>query len=206
MAQKRSFQRPKPSRNLRKVYVIATEGERTETLYFQCFQGNPYRQNINVKLLPTRKGRSSPKSVLKRLQTYAKDAQIQPGDELWLVIDVPEWTPADLQAVCQVCQKAGYSLAASNPSFELWLLLHQDNPRTPSTVRECEGELTRLLGKPYDKSNYDPHRLLPKVDSAIAHAKRLHTDEAEPWPSSVGTHVYKLVAKLIARPTPNSSP
>jgi hypothetical protein len=116
---KRSFRRPPPNRNLRKVYVIATEGKCTEPLYFQCFQGNP---------------------------------------------------------------------------------------RTPSTVSECERELTRLLGKPYDKSNYDPHRLLPKVDHAIAHAQRLHTDDAEPWPPSVGTQVYKLVAHLIASPTPATSP
>jgi hypothetical protein len=203
---KRSFRRPPPNRNLRKVYVIATEGKCTEPLYFQCFQGNPYRQNLSIKLLPARKGQSAPKSVLKRLQEYAKKSGLKPQDELWLVIDVPEWTTADLQAVYQACQKEGYSLAASNPSFELWLLLHQENPRTPSTVSECERELTRLLGKPYDKSNYDPHRLLPKVDHAIAHAQRLHTDDAEPWPPSVGTQVYKLVAHLIASPTPATSP
>lgn len=203
---KRSFHRPPPNRNLRKVYVVATEGESTETLYFQYFKGNPYRQNLTIKLLPTRKGQSAPKSVLKRLQEYAKKASLKPQDELWVVIDVPEWTIADLQVVYQACQQEGYCLAASNPSFELWLLLHQANPRTPSTVSQCETELSRLLGKPYDKSNYDPRRLLPEVDSAIAHAQRLHTDPAEPWPQQVGTHVYRLVAKLTASPSSATSP
>ena len=177
---KRSFHRPSPSRNLRKVYVVATEGECTEPLYFQCFQGNPYRQNLNIKLLPQ--------------------------DELWLVIDVPEWTIADLQVVYQACQQEGYCLAASNPSFELWLLLHQANPRTPSTVSQCETELSRLFEKPYNKSNYDPHRLLPEIDSAIANARRLHTDPAEPWPQQVGTHVYRLVSQLTASPSPVTLP
>ena len=203
---KRSFHRPSPSRNLRKVYVVATEGECTEPLYFQCFQGNPYRQNLTIKLLPTRKGQSAPKSVLKRLQEYAKKASLKPQDELWLVIDVPEWTIADLQVVYQACQQEGYCLAASNPSFELWLLLHQANPRTPSTVSQCETELSRLFEKPYNKSNYDPHRLLPEIDSAIANARRLHTDPAEPWPQQVGTHVYRLVSQLTASPSPVTLP
>lgn len=178
--------------------MIATEGEKTEIIYFQCFQGNPYRQNITVKLLPTRKGDSAPKRVLKRLQKYAKQARLKPDDELWLIIDVPEWPLADLQTVYQACQQEGYFLGASNPSFELWLLLHQRNPRTPPTEGQCEAELTRLLKKPYDKSNYDPRLLLPHVDDAISHARRLHTDSTEPWPQQVGTHVYCLVAKLTA--------
>ena len=196
MARPRSFQRPRPTRNPRKVYVIATEGAQTEAIYFQCFQGNPYRQNITVKLLPTRKGDSAPRRVLKRLQDHAKQARLRPEDELWLIIDVPEWTTADLQAVHEACQREGYALGASNPSFELWLLLHQSNPPAPPTVSQCSAALTRLLGKPYDKSNYDPHTLLPRVADAIAHAQRLHTDPAEPWPQQVGTHVYRLVAKL----------
>lgn len=196
MAKKDSFQRPRPRRNLRKVYVIATEGKKTEVIYFQCFQGNTYRQNITVKLLPTRKGGSAPKRVLKRLQNYAKQARLEADDELWLIIDAPEWPTVDLHTVYQACQKEGYFLGASNPSFELWLLLHQQNPRTPPTASQCEAELTRLLKKPYDKSHYDPKLLLPYVGDAISHAQRLHTDPNEPWPQQVGTHVYCLVTKL----------
>jgi hypothetical protein len=198
MAKQRSFQRPRPTRSPRKVYVIATEGEKTEKVYFECFQDGLCRKNIQVKILATRKGQSAPKSVLKRLQNYASEARLRPSDELWLIIDVPEWSTTDLQAVYDACQKAGYYLGASNPSFELWLLLHQNNPRTPATVNQCEKALTRLLGKPYDKSDYDPQPLLPYVDDAIAHAQRLHTDYNEPWPQQVGTHVYRLVAQLIA--------
>ncbi|MDC0834608.1 RloB family protein [Geitlerinema sp. CS-897] len=196
---KRSFSRPKPSRDLRKVYFIATEGEKTEAIYFDCFKGNPYRQNVIVRVLPTRKGRSSPTSVLNRLQEKIKKTQLKPGDELWLIVDVPEWEKSELQQVYQVCQKQGYFLGASNPSFELWLLLHQRNPRTPATVKECESELTRLLGKRYEKSNYDAQKLLAYVKEAIAHGKRLHTDEQEFCPQQVGTHVYRLVEKLIVK-------
>jgi hypothetical protein len=198
---KRSFSRSRPSRFRRKRYVIATEGECTEAIYFDCFKANPYRQNITVEVLPTRKGQSAPKRVLKRLQDYAKAKgdKLEPQDELWVIIDVPEWEAADLQQVAQICRTEGYSLGASNPSFELWLLLHQASPPTPPTVKACQTELNRLLGRPYDKADYDPRPLLSHLKDAIAHGRRLQVEPDEPWPQQVGTHVYRLAEKLESR-------
>jgi hypothetical protein len=67
------------------------------------------------------------------------------------------------------------------------------------------GQVTWLSDQP----NLTTARLIITVIEeplAIAHAQRLHTDDAEPWPPSVGTQVYKLVAHLIASPTPATSP
>jgi hypothetical protein len=183
--QRRSFNRPLPKRDLEKIYIIATEGEKTD-----------YRKKIHIKVLPTRKGSSSPQAVVKRLKEYANEASLKAKDELWVVIDVPEWTEEQLQSVFDTCLKEKYFLAASYPSFEIWLVLHQENPKTPSDVISCECELTRILGKKYEKGDYDPTKLLPYVRDAIRHGKRLHTDQAEKWPRSVGSHVYLLVSKL----------
>ncbi len=71
-----------------------------------------------------------------------------------------------------------------------------------ATIYGANTELSQLLGKSYDKSNYDLHRLLLEIDSAIAHARGLYTDPAEPWPHQVGTYVYQL----IASPSPATSP
>ena len=191
---KRSLKRPSPKRELEKVYVVATEGEKTEKIYFEFFNGVEYRKKIQVKVLPTKKGKSSPKAVIKRLQDYAQKTRLKPKDEFWVVIDDDERPKEQLQAVANECkQKDNYFLAISNPCFELWLILHQENPKTPDNVHLCEQELTRLLGQKYNKSDYDLRKLIPHIETAIRHAKRLDTEEI---PSSVGTRVYLLVEKL----------
>lgn len=188
------------------LFMIATEGEKTEKIYFECFNTATYRQQIKVKVLATKKGNSSPSSVLARLKRYAQDEDLQPQDQLWLVIDVPEWPPATLQQVYQACQAQGYHCAASYPSFELWLVLHQPNPPAPPTVAACITELSRLLGKPYQKNNYDADQLLRQVQSALNAARHLetrnHTDSPpNPWPQHPGTQVHRLVSELL-----NSAP
>jgi len=200
MIRSRSQSKRSPaSRKPQKIYVIATEGEKTERIYFNhdCFKGKIYRKNI----LHTENGQSSPKSVLKRLKDHAKKKTLNPKtDELWLIIDVDRWSHNDLLAVRSACNREGYSLGISNPSFELWLLLHQDNPTNPLTTQACVTELRRLLGGPYDKSNYDPSRLLPHVEQAISHAQRLDDDcnsRGDSWPAGTRTQVYQLVDKLI---------
>lgn len=194
--QKRSFNRPLPKRDLEKIYVIATEGKKTEKIYFDVFNGEKYRKNIQVKVLPTGKGSSSPLAVFKRLKEYASKVSLKKKDELWVVIDVPEWTEEQLQFVFDQCLKEKYFLAASYPSFEIWLVLHQQKLKKLSNVADCKRELTRILGKEYEKGDYDPTKLLEYVENAIRHAKDLHTDQKEKWPISVGSHVYLLVSKL----------
>lgn len=197
MSSKRFNRRP-PLREPRKLFVIATEGKETEQIYFSIFNGDEYRKNVHVQILPTRKGESSPQSVLKRLQQYASAKGVRPGDELWVVVDVDRWGEQALNALCQTCQQAGYDVAISNPCFELWLILHQENPHTPAIAKECEQEMKRLLGR-YDKAEYDTKKLMPHIETAIRHAHRLDQQPHEPWPRDTGTHVYRLVTKLIQK-------
>jgi hypothetical protein len=192
----RTFKRPPPTRDRRKVYVVATEGKKTEEIYFEIFNGDPFRQNVRVKVLPTGKGDSSPTGVINRLNNYVHQYGLTATDELWLVIDTDSWGEDKLQAIHHECQRKGYSLAVSNPCFELWLVLHQQNPRRPPTLKECERELTRLLGA-YQKSSYDTKKLIPNIRRAIEYARSMHEEPSELWPGRTGTHVYILVEKLI---------
>ncbi|MCG8353390.1 MAG: RloB family protein [Chloroflexales bacterium] len=178
------------------MFVIATEGKETEKIYFSVFKGNEYRKNVRV--LSTRKGESSPKYVLKRLHENARKESIRQGDELWIVVDVDSWGTQALDALCEECARSGYSVAVSNPCFELWLALHQENPRTPLETKGCEKELERLLGR-YDKTEYDVSKLIPHIQLAIEHACRLDCAPDDAWPRETGTRVYRLVAKLIEK-------
>lgn len=192
------YQRKHNVRETKKKYIIATEGEKTEDIYFSKFKEQNFRKNVFIKILPTKKdGDSAPEKVLKRVKKYAKDNLIdEKRDECWLVIDYDSWGDKKLNVIHKECQKSSYHLAVSNPCFELWLNLHQDNPKTPSKCSDCENELNKLLLGNYSKNDFDVDKLLKKLDKAIAKAKQLHKNKAEPFPKQVGTHVYLLVEKL----------
>lgn len=191
------FKRNKPVRKRRRVYVIAAEGEQTEEIYFSAFRGDKYRKNIHIEVLSSKKGHSSPQNVLRRLREYIKHYGLEKEDEAWLVIDVDNWGEEILADICQGCQKPGFYTAISNPCFELWLMLHQEKPKRVLHERECRIELEKLLGE-YKKSKYNAQKLLSHVNLAIQHAEQMDRESNGPWPQGTGSHVYKLVRKIIS--------
>lgn len=79
------FQRRHSFRDPKKFFIIATEGECTEQIYFEAIK--PARDAaIQLKVLPARKGQSHPNHVLARLRKYEREAGAGPRDELWLVV------------------------------------------------------------------------------------------------------------------------
>ncbi len=172
------------------LYVIATEGEVTEKIYFI---GAFRRKNIRMPILATKKGDSSPDKVLKRLNKYKNEYAASPN-ELWLVIDRDNWDKNTLRAIEKECKAKGFNLAISNPCFELWLLLHQKKPKQPLMASECEKELKKLI-KGYKKSKFNIDYIEKNISLAIEHAKVL--DNGKNIQGAPSTKVYKLVEKLI---------
>lgn len=172
------------------LYVIATEGEVTEKIYFSGVFG---RKNIRMPVLNTKKGNSSPDRVLKRLNQYRRENNASPN-ELWLVIDRDSWKQETLEKIAKECRAKGYNLLISNPCFELWLLLHQEKPKNPSLGKDCEKELKKLIPD-YTKSKYKLCDIRDNLEFAIKNAKRLDKNIDIQDPPS--TKVYKLVEKLI---------
>lgn len=131
------------------------------------------------------------------MKAYDRDAGSGPQDELWLVVDRDSWTEADLDDVVQaLASMPKYHLALSNPCFELWLVLH----RRESSGRSCtqlEAILKHELGA-YRKNRYDVDALKSTLSDAIARAEQMDTRPKDPWPRRDGTHVYRLVRKLVA--------
>jgi hypothetical protein len=198
MAKPARYERKHAVREVRKKYIIATEGEKTEKIYFEKFAEQNYRKNIFIQILPSKSdGDNSPEKVLERINKFARDKIFdKERDECWLVIDFDSWTVKKLSRIYQKCENNNYNLAVSNPCFELWLNLHQDNPKTPQKCSDCLKELKKLLGN-YSKNNFDVDKLIENVEKAISKAEQLQKNETEALPTETGTHVYKLVVKLI---------
>jgi len=186
-----------------RLVVIATEGAETEPQYFRMrmFRG----KRVQVVTLPTSRshgerghGHSSPRAVLDRLGEFRRDSDLHKDDELWLVIDVDNWTKEMLSSVTQACEQRGYGAAVSNPSFELWLFLHHSDIDTgrQHTSRTLESDLRRLLGS-FNKSRLRDADFSGYVHDAIARAKALDGSSQERWPAKTGTHVYRLVESIL---------
>mgnify|MGYP000818567382 FL=1 len=95
------------------------------------------------------------------------------GDSIWCVFDRDDNSNEVLLRAKQSAQKEGYHLAYSNPSFELWFLLHFVNQQTE--VEDCQA-LIRLLKQPNRIPDYEKNRdcfdvLKPLQATAIQRAK-----------------------------------
>jgi len=194
MKKRRNFRRPSASRSYRKLFVIATEGDKTEPQYFDLFSSQT--TTVTVKCLRSR-GQSSPPEVLKRMKEYIEDKGLKRTDEAWLVVDKDQWLDDQLIKLHDWSMtQTNYWLAVSNPKFEIWLLMHFEDATGAATSRECSEKLSRYLPG-YDKGRIDKSKLKPGITTAINRAKQKDQPPCTDWPRSSGTTVYRLVEKLM---------
>lgn len=116
------------------------------------------------------------------------------------MIDVDSQRSYTLIDVCRDAQQINVHLAISNPCFEFWLCLHiaeaSDVVTHATNCHTLEKRLRELLGS-YNKARIESGRFRPHIEPAIQRARAFHINLEEQWPSSSGTHVYKLVERLI---------
>jgi hypothetical protein len=196
----RSFKRTSGYRDA-KLIVIATEGENTEPVYFGGLIEEYHHPSIHVEILERSVTASAPAHVQRELDKFNREYRLVDGDELWMVVDRDRWTEAHLASVAQRCIQKSYNLAVSNPCFELWLLLHIEDPSLaniqPLSCTQISDRIREILGT-YNKSNLDITAFIPTVASAIERARIFDTNPGDRWPQQAGTSVYRLAAKIIA--------
>ena len=123
MNYRRKFTPPAETRDYRKLYVIAVEGDRTETRYFRFFGNDLDSAIAKIEVIPP-DGKSAPGRVFENLQNYLDYPGVEGTTELWMVIDRDQWPSKVLDDVAEKCREKGIGLCVSNPAFPFWLLLH----------------------------------------------------------------------------------
>ena len=188
------FRRRAPHREYRKLFVIASEGAKTEPQYFTVFGG----RGASVRIRCLRRGRgSAPRHVLRCARDFETQERLRIDDEIWLVVDCDDWQEPELKKLLSWCRKKqNRHLAVSNPCFEYWLLLHLEESRATRTCTQCRQRLRDLLPG-YDKGTVDMRRFKGKASDAIRRAKSADTPRCKDWPRTRGTTVYRLVEKLL---------
>lgn len=153
------------------VYLIC-EGSETEIRYFKKFRSREC--NIDIVPIPSQY-KSADKLVQKARATIGYSPYYpDEGDMIWCVFDRDDNTNAMLSKAKQMAIKEGYQIAFSNPSFEVWFLLHFNNQTTP--VENCEAAIKQLKKKgrleQYEKNKEVYEQLKPLQEAAIDRAKK----------------------------------
>ena len=201
-----------------RLIVIDSEGKDTERIYFKALAKEYTNPRVHVHILERgvdERNNSSPEHVLKQLNDYKSQYELEADDELWLVVDKDRWTEAMLSRVATECsQEVAMHMALSNPCFELWLLLHLEDAAslTPEEyVRWMENRrrsrnsdpylktrLRQIIGS-YHESSYDALTLISHVEEAIDRARALDNNPNDRWPQTLGTRVYLLAESVMNR-------
>lgn len=201
-----------------RLIVIASEGKDTERIYFKALAKEYTNPRVHVHILKrceNEQNNSSPEHVLKQLNDYKGQYELEADDELWLVIDRDHWTDAMLSHVAKECAQDDYlHVAMSNPCFELWLLLHlvdatlltpeeqqqwmKNRRKSKNTDPYLKVRLRQEIGS-YHEPAYDAQMLIAYVEDAITRAKALDKNPADRWPQILGTRVYLLAESVMNR-------
>lgn len=197
------------SKDYKSAYIVSIAGEgETEKFYFDKI--SDLYSNIPIEKLITMDDNdtnSHPNHVLALLEERALSGEYDPS-ELWMIIDRDKQNVSEeqLNNIIATCNEKGYNVGLSNPTFELWLLLHLkdlsdydvdkvfDNRKVNKNRRFLDKELSTLLDG-YSKSQFDFEKIREGIDSAITRAKLLPTDNKE-LINSLGTSVCLLLEKL----------
>lgn len=193
---RRNFRRPLGERRYRKMFVIATEGAKTEPEYFEILKQIVGDVIVNIRCLPG-DTKSAPIKVLNRMKKFLLDTALRDEDEAWLVVDKDNWTAKQLAELYDWSQgRNNYGLAVSNPRFELWLLFHFEEAKGISSAMKCSERLKRYWPK-YTKSIIKQTITREMIDQAITRAKQRDNPPCRDWPRTAGTTVYRLVERIL---------
>lgn len=196
-----------------RLIVIATEDTKATVTYLQTLVSPAYYQSakVHVEILTRDDTASSPERILRQLDEWNEEYQLEAEDELWLVIDVDQWGARKLSQIAKECLQKAIRLAISNPAIELWFLLHLidlnqadeatkqrllANKKNRGRRAELEQAIIEVVGS-YNKAKLNTADFLPHIDLAIDRAERLDRQPADRWPQQLGTRVYLLAQSII---------
>lgn len=174
----RSIKRRRPYRQPKTRILIVCEGRVTERQYFKAFQHQVRNSRVHVEVS---KETGVPLTVVEcavRLRDEAASEAKRQRDEnllwdqVWGVFDVDEHP--NLDKALELAQSEGILLAVSNPSFELWALLHFQDQRAFASRQQVRASLKTYLAD-YEKS-LDFDAMHPHYADALRRAQELDHD------------------------------
>ena len=174
-------------------FIIVCEGKNREPDYFKFFDGISSR----VKIVPVESNEGSAPKLLVA-NALAKEEELDAKaekDRLWFVIDTDRWRE-QLHEIRQECDQHPYwSVAQSNPCFEVWLYFHA-KAQLPAlqNISQCNSWKPYLPTIINGGFNPDIHPIA--IETAINNA-RFSYQETGYFPNPGSTEVWKLGEELF---------
>jgi hypothetical protein len=204
MGHKASFYGHQVAGRTARRMVLAVEGRATEAPYFEALRRHLHLPTRVVAILDNQG--SSPISLVRGV-IRARDRLVADqaydaagGDTAWAVFDGDEHRLSDPRGWAEahrLAERHQVRLAVSNPSFELWFLLHFADQFAPLDARAAVEALRRHLPRYKKGLPLFPDPLLPLTQNAIDRARRL---DARALKADMGGHANPStgVAALVA--------
>jgi hypothetical protein len=200
----------KPARREpRKRLLILCEGVETEPRYFEALRQKLRTQLIEVRILGAG---ADPRTVVLRGIELRKEAEAEADrlrdsnqlwDEIWCVVDVDDHKT--LKTAKEHAEREGIHLAISNPSFELWALLHFEDHRRSEHRSAIRAKLKKHLPKykktlPFEEMDSRVAEAIERSVALCAWQKTRKTHGENP-----STHVHVLVRRVYGDMASNCS-
>lgn len=179
-------------RDARRFFIVA-EGER-EDRYFSWFQGkNPKRLIVNII---QREGiGSAPQNMLKRLERFLPESARLEGDQVWFVLDVDRWPRKAVEELSQLVEnQKDWSIAISNPCFEVWLYYHVGDPHQSSC--QTPADFKRILPE-IVSGGYNVEKFAPLIETAAENARNSDPAPKQIYPDFAVSKVYRLADGML---------
>ena len=205
VGQRDHLTRRQGSRQVRSRFSIFSEGTRTERDYFELLRKTVGRGDSRNPLPLITFNSSKGSNPLQLVELAIREVKFEraPGDEVWCVFDVesPQQHPYIDDALLRAATK-DISCAVSNPSFELWLILHFEQCKRHLSTDEACRRLESLL-RGYSRHNKGVASLDEiQANYDVARARAVELESSFPEDTSVAarnpsTSVWSLTERLL---------
>ena len=136
-----------PRREPKRRFVLFCEGARTEPAYFDAIKRGCASTLIAVEIVgaagvPMTIAERAVEEANARGRRRRRRDSFEEDDEIWAVFD-RDRHPRFNEAVAW-CEQHGVSVARSDPCFELWLILHEQDYDRSCDHRDVQEDFARL--------------------------------------------------------------
>jgi len=201
-----SYKRPRGFKESRRSILIASEGSKTEPMYFNALKNRLRLAMVDVEVVGEG---AAPITVVDRaieLRTERKRAAKKSltkaeYDVVYCVIDVEAPTAESLARAVDKARGNRLEVILSNPCFEYWYILHFKKTSAPFNTSQNTKSALRQEHPAYCESDTTIFDVVyPKTGEAIKRSKEVlkeqHNDPEDLSNCNPSTHVHKIVEYL----------
>ncbi|MGD1956804.1 MAG: RloB family protein, partial [Sphingomonadales bacterium] len=191
----------------KRYFYLLSEGEKTEKSYFNTIGSTLDSRRTKIiykgplgapKTVANAAVKFADQKGLSKTRRKKRLNSFEEKDEVWAVFDRDDFTCYG--EAKQICDRARFSYAYSDPCFELWINLHFDDYDAPCSRHEAQAITKTLIGEYNPKAGKiaDFSLFVDKISEAEKRAERQranrkYEDKEDGNPS---TSVYMLTRSL----------